>query len=133
MSDTSTAYDVTGMTCGHCESAVREEVSALVRDDDFELLPLASATPHLPFEVADYVDFYCSEHHAAGVGRLYRPDAEPLLPNWRHLPVGYHGRASTVVTSGTPVRRPQGQLPPPEPGAAPRFGPSERLDMSIFD
>src|SRR4029079_5492647 len=68
---------------------------------------------------------------ASNVGKIFRPDAEPLLPNWRHLPVGYHGRASTVVTSGTPVRRPQGQLPPPEPGGQPRFGPSERLDIEL--
>ena len=61
-----------------------------------------------PFEVADYVDFYSSLHHATNLGRMFRPDAEPLLPNWRHLPVGYHGRAGTVVPSGTPVRRPQG-------------------------
>ena len=62
---------------------------------------------HLPFEVADYVDFYSSEHHATNVGRLFRPDSEPLTPNWRHLPIGYHGRAGTVVVSGTDVVRPQ--------------------------
>jgi fumarylacetoacetase len=106
----------------------REEVSALVRDDDFELLPLSSARLHLPFEVADYVDFYCSEHHAAGVGRLFRPDAEPLLPNWRHLPVGYHGRAGSVVVSGSSVVRPSGQrLLPGDDG--PSYGPSRRLDL----
>jgi fumarylacetoacetase len=60
-------------------------------------------TLHLPFEVADYVDFYCSLQHATNVGKIFRPDGEALLPNWRHLPVGYHGRASTVVASGTPV------------------------------
>ena len=79
----------------------------------------------MPFEVADYVDFYSSLHHATNLGRMFRPDAEPLLPNWRWLPVGYHGRAGTVVPSGTPVRRPKGQRPGPE------FGPSQRLDIEL--
>jgi fumarylacetoacetase len=79
----------------------------------------------MPFEVADYVDFYSSLHHATNLGRMFRPDAEPLLPNWRHLPVGYHGRAGTVVPSGTPVRRPAGQRPGGE------FGPSRRLDIEL--
>jgi fumarylacetoacetase len=79
----------------------------------------------MPFEPADYVDFYSSLHHATNVGRMFRPEAEPLLPNWRHLPVGYHGRAGTVVPSGTPVRRPSGQRP------GPAFGPSERLDIEL--
>ena len=64
---------------------------------------------HLPFAVGDYVDFYASLDHATNVGRIFRPDQEPLLPNWRHLPVGYHGRGGTVVVSGTPVVRPCGQ------------------------
>ena len=68
---------------------------------------------HQPFDVADYVDFYASLEHASNVGRLFRPDQEPLLPNWRHLPVGYHGRAGTVVPSGTPVVRPCGQRKAP--------------------
>jgi fumarylacetoacetase len=79
----------------------------------------------MPVEVADYVDFYSSLHHAINLGRMFRPDAEPLLPNWRHLPVGYHGRSGTVVPSGTPVRRPCGQRPGPE------FGPSARLDIEL--
>src|SRR3954464_15721986 len=84
----------------------------------------------LPFEVADYVDFYSSLHHATNLGRMFRPDAEPLLPNWRHLPVGYHGRAGTVVPSGTPVRRPNGQHPGAS-GGGPGFGPSRRLDIEL--
>lgn len=93
------------------------------------LHPVDDAILHLPFEVADYVDFYSSEHHAVNVGRMFRPGAaEPLPPNWRHQPVGYHGRAGTVVVSGTPVIRPTGQYL--EPGAdTPTFGPSVRLDM----
>lgn len=83
---------------------------------------------HLPFEVADYVDFYSSEQHATNLGRMFRPDSEPLLPNWKHLPVGYHGRAGTVVVSGTPVRRPSGQR---RGSDGPTFGPSERLDIEL--
>jgi fumarylacetoacetase len=92
------------------------------------LVPVSEVTLHLPFVVADYVDFYCSLQHATNVGRIFRPDGEALLPNWRHLPVGYHGRAGTVVVSGTPVVRPQGQRKPPD-AAAPTFGPSQRLDI----
>jgi fumarylacetoacetase len=94
------------------------------------LLPLSAVSMLLPFEVADYVDFYASEHHATNLGRLFRPDSEPLLPNWKHLPVGYHGRAGTVVVSGTDIVRPSGQRKPPsEP--APVFGPSQRLDIEV--
>ncbi|HET6562974.1 MAG TPA: fumarylacetoacetase [Marmoricola sp.] len=92
------------------------------------LVPLDQVTMRLPFEVADYVDFYASLDHASNVGRILRPDSEPLLPNWRHLPVGYHGRAGTVVVSGTDVRRPSGQRKPPD-AAEPLFGPSTRLDI----
>jgi fumarylacetoacetase len=93
-------------------------------------IPLEEVETHLPFEVADYVDFYSSIEHATNLGRLFRPDSEPLLPNWRHLPVGYHGRAGTMVVSGTPVRRPSGQAKPPD-AAAPVFGPSKRLDIEL--
>lgn len=86
------------------------------------LHPRAAVTLHLPYEVADYVDFYASEHHASNVGRIFGRTT-PLHPNWRHLPCGYHGRAGSVVVSGTPVRRPQGQR------AAGDFGPSRRLDL----
>ena len=94
------------------------------------LVPLADVTPRLPFTVADYVDFYSSIHHAMNVGRLFRPDDDPLLPNWRHLPVGYHGRSATVVVSGTDVVRPRGQLGLGNDGRA-RVGPSERLDIEL--
>ncbi len=92
------------------------------------LVPVGDVTTALPFEVADYVDFYCSLDHATNVGRMFRPDSEPLLPNWRHLPVGYHGRAGTVVPSGTPVTRPCGQRKAPD-SDAPTYGPSQRLDI----
>jgi fumarylacetoacetase len=74
------------------------------------LIPLAEVTMQLPFTVADYVDFYASEHHARNLGGLLRPGQPPLQPNWRHQPVGYHGRAGTVVVSGTPVVRPAGHV-----------------------
>jgi fumarylacetoacetase len=83
---------------------------------------------HLPFEVADYVDFYSSAHHAENVGRIFRRDQPPLLPNWRHLPVAYHGRAGTVVVSGTPIARPYGQYKVPGQ-ELPDFGPTRRLDI----
>ncbi len=75
-------------------------------------MPADSVLMHLPFTVADYVDFYASEQHATNVGRIFRPDGEALQPNWRHLPVGYHGRQGTVAVSGTPIRRPCGQHKP---------------------
>ncbi len=90
--------------------------------------PLREVKLRLPFEVADYVDFYASEHHASNLGRLFRPNAEPLMPNWKHLPVGYHGRAGTVVVSGTGIVRPSGQRKGPD-DPAPVFGPSIRLDI----
>jgi fumarylacetoacetase len=92
------------------------------------LHPMAAATMHLPVEVADYVDFYSSRHHAENIGRMFRPDGEPLTPNWRHLPIGYHGRAGTVVVSGTPIVRPCGQRRAPD-DPAPTYGPSTRLDI----
>jgi fumarylacetoacetase len=116
--------------------ATREWLLELVRNEDNQgavephLIPQANATMLLPFEVADYVDFYASEHHASNVGRLFRPDAEPLLPNWKHLPVGYHGRAGTVVASGTDIVRPSGQRKAPA-DEAPTYGPSQRLDIEV--
>ena len=92
------------------------------------LMPLDGVRLHMPFEVADYVDFYSSPHHAENVGRIFRPDADPLTPNWKHLPIGYHGRAGTVVVSGTPVVRPCGQRKAPT-DPKPSFGPSGRLDI----
>ncbi|MCB5168733.1 fumarylacetoacetase [Streptomyces bambusae] len=92
------------------------------------LVPLDEAVMHLPYEVADYVDFYASEHHATNVGRIFRPDGEPLTPNWKHLPIGYHGRSGTLVVSGTDVVRPSGQRKAPA-DPAPVFGPSIKLDI----
>jgi fumarylacetoacetase len=96
--------------------------------DPPERIPLAETEPRLPIAVGDYVDFYSSLEHATNLGRMFRPDSDPLLPNWRELPVGYHGRAGSVVVSGTPVRRPRGQLPA---DGRPTFGPSRRLDIEL--
>ncbi|MDQ6522112.1 fumarylacetoacetase [Nocardioides sp. LHD-245] len=98
------------------------------RRDQVRLLPLADVACRLPFEVADYVDYYASEHHATNVGRIFRPDGAALLPNWKHLPVGYHGRAGSIVVSGTPVHRPAGQRKAPTEDL-PSYGPSRRLDI----
>ncbi len=91
------------------------------------LRPMADVSFHVPCEIGDYTDFYAGIHHARRVGALFRPDT-PLLPNYRHVPIGYHGRASSVVISGTPVRRPMGQLAGPD---GPVFAPSARLDHEL--
>jgi fumarylacetoacetase len=107
---------------------VRERLTTLLTDEsnraevEPHLIPLADVRLHLPFEVADYVDFYSSREHAENLGRILRPGSEPLLPNWRHLPVAYHGRAGTVVVSGTPIMRPYGQRDG-------ELGPTAKLDI----
>jgi fumarylacetoacetase len=95
------------------------------------LVPLAEAEEVMPVDVGDFVDFYASIEHASNVGRLLRPDQPPLYPNWRHHPVGYHGRAASLVVSGTPVRRPIGQIGPEEPDGQPAHGPEPRLDFEL--
>ena len=92
------------------------------------LLPMSQVQLHLPIEVADYVDFYASADHAANVGRIFRPDGDPLTPNWSHMPIGYHGRAGTVVVSDSDVIRPQGQVKTAG-DPSPSFGPSRKLDL----
>ncbi|WP_446217248.1 fumarylacetoacetase [Micromonospora sp. IBHARD004] len=113
-------------------TAVRQRVTELLTDTTHRpaveplLVPLREVELLLPFEVADYVDFYSSEHHAGNVGQIFRPGQPPLLPNWKHVPIGYHGRAGTVVVSGTPVVRPCGQRASAQ---GPTTGPSVRLDI----
>jgi fumarylacetoacetase len=122
------AFMATGLAAW---TAARERLRELLTDDDrvlSMLLPRADVVLHMPIAVGDYVDFYSSIHHATNVGRMFRPDGEPLLPNWRHLPVGYHGRAGTVVVSGTPIVRPWGQRRPVGNGG-PTFGPTRTLDI----
>lgn len=116
-------------------SEVRAQLTELVCEPAFQvvvepaLVALDRVVLSLPFEVADYVDFYSSLEHATNLGRLFRPGSEPLLPNWRHLPVGYHGRAGTVVVTGTPVTRPCGQLRHKEGTLV--HGPTTRLDIEL--
>jgi len=114
--------------------ALRRALFALLRADaddriDAALRPVTECTMHLPAAIGDYTDFYAGIHHAEAVGRQFRPD-QTLLPNYKHVPIGYHGRASSVRVSGTPVRRPSGQRKAPD-AAAPSFGPSQRLDFEL--
>jgi fumarylacetoacetase len=117
-------------------SSARSWLAGLLTDEaerdlvEPHLFAVGEVELRMPFEVADYVDFYCSEHHAANVGRVLRPDGEPLPGSWRHLPIGYHGRAGTVVVSGTDVRRPWGQRRQDDGEATgPVWGPTRRLDL----
>ncbi|MEZ4773543.1 MAG: fumarylacetoacetase [Bacteroidia bacterium] len=93
-------------------------------------IPQSQAVMHLPVAVGDYTDFYSSIEHATNVGKMFRDPENALLPNWRHLPVGYHGRASSIVVSGTPIHRPYGQVKPKD-SPTPVFGPSARLDFEL--
>tara|TARA_B100000767_G_C19746779_1_gene528911 strand:- start:187 stop:1443 length:1257 start_codon:yes stop_codon:yes gene_type:complete len=94
------------------------------------LVAHSSATLHLPFEVAEYTDFYAGRHHATNVGTMFRGAENALPPNWLHMPIGYNGRASSVVVSGTDIRRPWGQLKGPN-DTKPRFAPSARFDFEL--
>jgi fumarylacetoacetase len=122
-------------------SRARARISELLRHDHPELrdnaelrgralVPMADAKLHLPFAVAGYTDFYSSKEHATNVGVMFRGKDNALQPNWLHMPIGYNGRASTVVVSGTKVRRPRGQLKPPTV-ELPSFGPCKRLDFEL--
>lgn len=103
-------------------SALREKPEILVAQSDVQM--------HLPIHIGDYTDFYSSIEHATNVGKMFRDPENALLPNWRHIPVGYHGRASSIVVSGTPIKRPKGQLMPKD-ATAPVFKPSGRLDFEL--
>ncbi|KAI8992426.1 fumarylacetoacetase [Pilobolus umbonatus] len=95
------------------------------------LIPIQLVKMHLPAQIGDYTDFYCSREHATNVGIMFRGKDNALQPNWLHLPVGYHGRASSIVVSGTDIRRPCGQRLPGKDAKAPVFGPSQRLDIEL--
>ena len=118
--------------------AVRNRLGELLQSGATELTSHASrvlvsqseATMHLPVQVGDYTDFYSSEDHARNVGKMFRDPENALLPNWKHMPVGYHGRASSIVVSGTPIRRPSGQTRPDD-NAPPVFGPSRLVDFEL--
>ena len=118
-------------------AALRERLRALLAEGAAErdaveshLVPLADATMHLPIRVAEFTDFYAGRHHATNVGTMFRGPENALPPNWLHIPIGYNGRASSVVVSGTPVRRPWGQLKGPDRDA-PALLPSRRFDLEL--
>lgn len=112
---------------------------AVLRDDAdaraVALVPMADATMHLPATIGDYTDFYSSREHASNLGTMFRDPENPLLPNWRHIPVGYHGRASSIVLSGTPLKRPCGQVNPKapkyDPEDPPVYRPSRLIDFEL--
>lgn len=120
---------VTGKIRSIVQKALCDEASLLKRADGL-LIPMAKVTMHMPVQVGDYTDFYSSLEHATNVGKLFRDPENALLPNWKHLPVGYHGRTSSIVVSGTEIRRPNGQILS-ERAAFPEFGPTNRLDFEL--
>lgn len=120
-------------------SAVRNRVSELLRHDNDELnaatreialIPMSEVQMLMPVRIGNYTDFYSSEEHATNVGSMFRDPKNALLPNWKHLPVGYHGRASSIVISGTNLHRPKGQVKPVE-AELPVFSPSKKVDFEL--
>jgi fumarylacetoacetase len=120
---------------------VRERISELLRHDNDELksnktageialVPMTEVQMSMPVRIPNYTDFYSSEEHATNVGSMFRDPKNALLPNWKHLPVGYHGRASSIVASGTPIHRPKGQVKPPD-SEFPIFCPTQKLDFEL--
>ncbi|HEX2939705.1 MAG TPA: fumarylacetoacetate hydrolase family protein, partial [Rhodopila sp.] len=116
--------------------ALRARLSELLRAGQADaavvagcLHDAAACVMYLPARIGDYTDFFVGIHHATNSGRVFRPD-NPLLPNYKYVPIGYHGRASSVLVSGTDVRRPKGQIKPPD-ADLPRYAPSERLDYEL--
>lgn len=130
------------MECGpHAWHQVRQRIKELLHVDNKTLrddararrkvlVPRETVLLHMPIEIGDYTDFYSSMQHATNVGMMFRDPANALLPNWKHIPVGYHGRASSVVLSGTPIYRPMGQLKGPK-DEVPRFGASQKMDFEL--
>ncbi|WP_296479099.1 fumarylacetoacetase [Roseinatronobacter sp.] len=118
-------------------AALRARLTDLLREAAPEqdqvapfLHPMHGARMHMPFTVAEFTDFYAGRHHATNVGTMFRGAENALPPNWLHIPIGYNGRASSVVVSGSPVRRPWGQIKGPD-DAKPRFAPSARFDLEL--
>ncbi len=120
---------------------VRERISELLRHDNDELqankaareialIPMSEVQMQMPVLIPNYTDFYSSEEHATNVGSMFRDPKNALLPNWKHLPVGYHGRASSIVISGTPIHRPKGQIKPPD-AELPVFSSTKKLDFEL--
>lgn len=104
--------------------------NSLLKDNEQVLVKMSNATMHMPVNIGDYTDFYASIDHATNVGKMFRDPANALLPNWKHIPVGYHGRSSSIVLSGVDLKRPKGQTMPPN-ATQPVFGPSARVDFEL--
>ncbi|RAV98799.1 fumarylacetoacetase [Pseudochryseolinea flava] len=116
-----------------CLSNLLKAENHILRDHasrKIALVPMHDVEMIMPVRIGNYTDFYSSEEHATNVGSMFRDPKNALLPNWKHLPVGYHGRASSIVVTGTPVRRPKGQIKPPDV-ASPIFSPSRKLDFEL--
>src|SRR4051794_24756171 len=116
--------------------SLRRELQSLLAEESMlqsraaaMLVPMGEAEMQMPVQIGDYTDFYASIHHATRVGKLFRPD-NPLLPNYKYVPIGYHGRASSIVLSGAEIRRPSGQTKPAS-AAEPCFGPSRSIDYEL--
>jgi fumarylacetoacetase len=120
---------VTNRVRAMVQEALCDEHSVLVKIEGI-MEEISSVKMHLPVSVGDYTDFYSSLEHATNVGKMFRDPENSLLPNWRHLPVGYHGRASSIVVSGTDIRRPNGQTVPDGKNQT-EFGPTQRLDFEL--
>jgi len=121
--------------------AIRQRIIDLYSSDNYEiqdnqeyksgsLIPMNDVEMQIPVHIPNYTDFYSSIEHATNVGTMFRDPDNALLPNWKHIPVGYHGRASSIIPSGTPIKRPNGQTKPPT-AKKPIFGPSKRLDFEL--
>jgi fumarylacetoacetase len=135
------SIDVTSLLADGRRTALRRRLITLLSAANAELrdnkqlrsnalIPLARIKPEFPCSIRDYTDFYASIYHATNVGSMFRPD-NPLLPNYKHIPIGYHGRASSIVPSGTPIRRPNGQQAPATDDGSPTFGPCRMLDYEM--
>ncbi|MCS6796377.1 MAG: fumarylacetoacetase [Raineya sp.] len=117
----------------HLSTLFQKENSTLQKDKETQKLAfydIKEVQMHLPVQIGDYTDFYSSKEHATNVGSMFRDPKNALLPNWLHLPVGYHGRASSIVVSGTPIHRPKGQVKPPD-AEKPHFTPTKLLDFEL--
>ena len=104
--------------------------NSLIKHNSNCIIPIDSVEMHLPVNIGDYTDFYSSIEHASNIGSMFRDPSNPLLPNWKHLPVGYHGRASSIIVSGKNIHRPKGQIMPLD-SETPIYSSSNRVDFEL--
>ncbi len=121
--------NITGAVRLKIQDALADE-NSILKEHSNVFLDIEDVVMHLPVQIGDYTDFYSSIEHATNVGKMFRDPENALLPNWRHLPVGYHGRSSSIVISGTPIHRPWGQVMPKD-ATTPVFAPTSRLDFEL--